>query len=138
MKALKQQSKKTFIPNFGFPKQLVQPIAQFLSEQAKKLELRKKSISRDDPFEKIERGWDKAAPDTEVAERFGHESLVAVKDQLDRRLVQSRKALTRIKLGKYGMCEACGRMIDTDRLMIYPEATLCVECEKKREGKKKS
>jgi len=24
-------------------------------------------------------------------------------------------------------------MIDTDRLMIMPEATLCVDCEKKRE-----
>ena len=44
-----------------------------------------------------------------------------------------RKALTRIRFGKYGLCERCGKFIDTDRLMIMPETTLCVECEKKRE-----
>ncbi len=122
---------------FAFPKKLVEPIGQFLMDQAKKLELRKKDMSQDDPFEKIERGGDKAAPDREVAERFGHESLVAVKDQIDRRLVQIRKALTRIKVGRYGTCESCGKMIDTDRLMIYPEATLCVECGNKKEKKRK-
>ena len=42
--------------------------------------------------------------------------------------VQIRKALTRVRLGTYGTCEDCGKMIDTDRLMIYPEATLCVAC----------
>ena len=41
-----------------------------------------------------------------------------------------------IKNKGYGICEDCGKMIDTDRLMIYPEATLCVSCEAKKEKKR--
>ena len=53
--------------------------------------------------------------------------------QMERGIIQTRKALSRIKIGKYGICEDCGQMIDTDRLMIYPEATLCAKDARKRE-----
>ncbi|MBI4999343.1 TraR/DksA C4-type zinc finger protein [Candidatus Gottesmanbacteria bacterium] len=33
----------------------------------------------------------------------------------------------------YGICERCGKMIDTDRLAVMPAAELCLECEKKKE-----
>jgi len=56
--------------------------------------------------------------------------------QVNRKIVQTRRALTRIKIGKYGICEKCGNLIDTDRLMVMPEATLCVNCERKKEKKK--
>lgn len=128
--------KKSNFISIKFPSRLVKPIGKFLKDQAKKLERRKKDISKDDPFVNIDRGGDKAAPDTEVTDRLRHESLTAVGDQIDRRLVQIRKALTMIKIGKYGNCEKCGRMIDTDRLMIFPEVTICLSCEKKLEKKK--
>jgi len=131
------KSKRKFIPDFSFPYRLVKPVADFLKEQAKRLEVRKKRISQDDPFVKIDRGTDKASPDKEVIDRVRHESLTALKAQIDRRLVQIRKALSRIKVGKYGICEKCSAMIDTDRLMVFPEATMCVTCEKKAEKKKK-
>ena len=60
-------------------------------------------------------------------------SVNILSEELERKIIQTRKALTRIKIGKYGICEDCGEMIDTDRLMIYPEATLCAKCQKKRE-----
>ena len=41
--------------------------------------------------------------------------------------------MSRIKIGKYGLCERCAKFIDTDRLMILPESTLCVVCEKLKE-----
>ncbi len=130
-------AKKAFSPKFRFPMKLVRPIGDFLIEQAKRLERRKRSIAADDPYDKIDRGTDKASPDKEVVDQDRHESLNATKEQIDRKLVQIRKALSRLKIGKYGICESCGRMIDTDRLMIYPEATLCVKCERKKEKKKK-
>jgi DnaK suppressor protein len=76
---------------------------------------------------------DNASPDTDAAEQFGHARVSAIKEQLDKKMIQTKKALARVKIGKYGICEDCGKMIDTDRLMIYPEATLCVKCETKRE-----
>lgn len=37
-------------------------------------------------------------------------------------------ALSRIKTGKYGICESCGAAIPLERLDVLPYSTLCVEC----------
>jgi DnaK suppressor protein len=99
------------------------------------LEKRKKDIESEDPFKDTSRIADNASPDADAAEQFGHARTTAIKEQLDRKIVQTKKAMTKVKLGTYGICENCGNMIDTDRLMIYPEATLCIKCEKKQEKK---
>ncbi|OGM20149.1 hypothetical protein A2863_00815 [Candidatus Woesebacteria bacterium RIFCSPHIGHO2_01_FULL_38_9b] len=117
----------------NFPSKLLKPVTVFLQEQLHKLELRKKEIEDDDPFKDSTRLMDNASPDADAAEQFGHARASAIKEQLDRRIIQTRKALTRIKIGKYGICEDCGKMIDTDRLMAYPEATLCAKDQAKRE-----
>ena len=117
----------------AFPANLLSPIGKFLQDRLKLLERRKKDVEKEDPFKDIHRLVDNASPDADAAEQFGHARTSAIREQLDRRIIQTRKALSRVKIGKYGICEDCGQMIDTDRLMIYPEATLCVSCEKKRE-----
>jgi RNA polymerase-binding transcription factor DksA len=116
-----------------FPASVLKPIADFLIGELKKLELRKKNLSQADPFNDTDRLIDNASPDTDASEQFGHQNVSALKSQVDRQLIQIRKALTRIKIGKYGICESCGKMIDTDRLMVMPETTLCAECAKKKE-----
>ena len=115
-----------------FPKTLLIPVANFLNGQLKNLYKRKKDIEKEDPFSQDSRVTDNAAPDTEADDQFGHARTSAIKQQIIRNIIQTRKALSRVKIGKYGICENCGRMIDTDRLMIYPEATICVNCERKR------
>ena len=117
----------------SFPANLVAPIAGILKSSLKKLEIRKKEISKEDPFIDKSRVLDNASPDTDAEEQFGHARTSAIREQIDRQIIQTRKALTRIKIGKYGICEDCGNMIDTDRLMAYPEATLCKACKAKRE-----
>lgn len=116
-----------------FPSRLIRPVGQFLNDRLKELQKRKKDIEKEDPFRNLQRIVDNASPDTEAEEQFGHARTSAIKEQLDKRIIQIRKALSRIKIGKYGICEDCGEMIDTDRLMIYPEATLCAKCQNKRE-----
>jgi len=120
-------------PVVKFPDSVLKPIADFLKGELKKLDLRKKSLSRVDPFNDPDRVIDNAAPDTDASEQFGHQTVSALESQIDRQLIQIRKALARIKIGKYGICESCGKMIDTDRLMVMPETTLCAECAKKKE-----
>jgi len=39
-------------------------------------------------------------------------------------------ALEKIKKGKYGICEKCGKEIEEKRLEVYPEARLCQKCKK--------
>ena len=116
-----------------FPANILAPIKQFLSKEERRLKKRKASIVKEDPFQDVRRVGDNAATDAEATEQVGHERSQAVKKEVDRKLIQIRKALTRIKLGNYGSCEKCGRMIDTDRLMVVPEAALCVKCGKKKE-----
>lgn len=130
-KVLKQQ--KT---SLSFPKKLLVPIGEFLSFQLKRLENRRQEIEKDDPFVNG-RSDNFASPDTTAAEQFGHARSEAIRQEIDKKIVQVRKALARVKIGNYGICESCGDMIDTDRLVVFPETTLCVRCERKREGKRK-
>lgn len=116
-----------------FPANLLAPVSKFLQDRLIKLEKTKKNIEKEDPFRDTDRLVDNASPDTDAAEQFGHARVSAIKKQLDRKIIQTRKALTRLKIGKYGICENCGEMIDTDRLLVYPEATLCVKCQKEKE-----
>ncbi|TEU03037.1 hypothetical protein E3I18_00015 [Candidatus Woesebacteria bacterium] len=129
----KKKAKKKNPKVVKFPANLVAPVGKFLQGRLKRLEKRKKVIEKEDPFRNTSRVTDNASPDTDAAEQFGHARVSAIKEQLDKKMIQTKKALARVKIGKYGICEDCGKMIDTDRLMIYPEATLCVKCETKRE-----
>jgi len=45
--------------------------------------------------------------------------------------IQVKRALAAIKVGKYGVCEVCGKPIDKARLQAYPEATTCIDCANK-------
>jgi len=116
-----------------FPMNILRPIGDFLSGEIKKLERRKKELSTSDPFTDTSRVIDNAASDQDATEQVGHAQVSAMQIQVDRKLIQLKKALSQIKIGKYGICEKCHRMIDTDRLMVMPEATLCAQCAKKKE-----
>jgi DnaK suppressor protein len=128
-----KSSKKDGRDILAIPANLLAPIGRFLQGRLRSLEKRKKEVEKEDPFENTARLVDNASPDADAAEQFGHARTSAIKEQLDKRIIQTRKALTRLKIGKYGICEDCGQMIDTDRLMIYPEATLCAKDAAKRE-----
>jgi len=117
----------------GFPAKILKPVAAFLSQEIARLERKKKDIVEEDPFVDSRRISDNASPDTDAVEQISHAKAKALENQINRKLIQIKKALTMIKIGKYGLCEKCGKMIDTDRLMIMPETTLCVKCEKKKE-----
>lgn len=116
-----------------FPARVLEPIRAFLTKEKEKLLRRKETLGEEDPFADIRRVSDNAAPDSDAAEQVGHERVSALQREVERKLIQIRKALTQIKLGRYGTCEKCGRMINTDRLMVMPETTICVECERKKE-----
>jgi len=116
-----------------FPANLLYPIGKLLSWRLSSLEKKKKSIEEEDPFKDTDRLNDNASPDTDAAEQFGHARSTVLRNELAKKIVQTKKALTSIKIGTYGICEDCGKMIDTDRLVVYPEATKCISCEEKRE-----
>ena len=116
-----------------YPKEVLEPVKNHLDQELNKLEKRKAELEVEDPFSDRSRIDDNAAVDTDASEQTCHMRVSALKQTIDRSIIQVRKAMSRIKIGKYGLCERCAKFIDTDRLMILPESTLCVVCEKLKE-----
>jgi DnaK suppressor protein len=46
---------------------------------------------------------------------------------------QVERALGRLQVGLYGYCEDCGRRIPEERLRFRPEATRCLDCQRRLE-----
>jgi DnaK suppressor protein len=120
----------------SFPLKILQPLIKFLRQEEKRLKKTEKSLDSEDPFNDPTRVDDNAV-DTDVVEQMEHERVSALKMSINKSLVAVRKTLTRIKLGKYGICEECNKMIDTDRLAIDLTADYCIKCAGKIESKKK-
>jgi len=125
----KNKPEKTAI---RFPASVLKPVGDFLVKEEKEILKKLHLLSKEDPFTNPARLADNAAPDNEALEQIDHLKNQSLQEQMKKNLIQVRRALTRLKIGKYGICEECGQMIDTDRLMIYPHATLCVKCEQKK------
>ena len=106
---------------FTFPLKLLQPLRRQLQVEEVKLKKRSRQLEAEDPFN-----------DTDAAEEFGHDRVAALKLEVDKTLINIRKTLTRIRVGRFGLCENCGNMIDTDRLAIDPTVSLCISCASKK------
>ncbi len=50
--------------------------------------------------------------------------------QLKKRYKEVQNAMTKIKAGKYGICEKCSVQIKKERLIAMPIAVLCINCAK--------
>jgi RNA polymerase-binding protein DksA len=126
---MEEKNSKSF-----FPLTVLKPLVSYLKGEEKRLHKAKNDLKKEDPFIVGNRDEDNSV-DADVAENVDHERSSAMRSQVTKSLIEIRKTLTRIKLGKYGLCANCGKMIDTDRLAIKPTAEYCVECEKKVESR---
>lgn len=115
-----------------FPKDLLEPLKNYLKGEEKRLVKAKKGLLKEDPFKSMKREVDNSI-DADVAEQVDHDRSWALRHEISKSIVSIRKTLTRIKIGKYGICSKCGKMIDTDRLAVKPTALFCVKCEKRTE-----
>lgn len=118
----------------SFPSALLLPLVSYLRGERRKLIETKKELKKVDPFVAGNRDADNSV-DSDVAENVEHDRAYAMRRQVSKSLIAIRKTLTRIKLGKYGICASCGKMIDTDRLAVTPTAEYCVGCAEKAEKK---
>ena len=105
-------------------------IKALLERRKKEIEKRKEELKKQDPFF-VEGRLRENEPAEDAAEQEGHGRVEALTFQLDKLLAQIKKALSRIGVGKYGICEKCRKPIDKARLEAIPMANLCVDCERK-------
>jgi DnaK suppressor protein len=53
---------------------------------------------------------------------------------IERETEQVEAAMRARQTGRYGTCQECGQPIPAERLAARPEATLCVECQRRLES----
>ena len=111
---------------------------QFVSEQKKRLEEERKKnlnqielLKKDDPFADPDHASDNAAVDTDVREQVGHDTIEAEIKDMKKRVVDIDNALKKINKKQYGYCERCKKPIFQARLKLIPEASFCIDCEKR-------
>lgn len=119
-----------------FPLNVLKPLRDYLKGEERRLLKQKSTLKKEDPFATMSREDDNSI-DADVAEQVDHDRAQAARSEVSRSLINIRKTLSRIKIGKYGICENCHKMIDTDRLAVKPTAEYCLACEKELEAKKR-
>ena len=67
------------------------------------------------------------------SETYEQSQNLGLAEQAFRAIVEVERALERINLGTYGICETCGRPIAIERLDAIPSAARCAECQSKEE-----
>lgn len=79
-------------------------------------------------------------PDYDISEDFEEAEVMnnkldnfKLKDDLEEVLKDVDLALSKMKKGKYGICENCKNNIELKRLEMYPFARYCMECMSKFE-----
>lgn len=116
--------------------QNIASIKRYLEDRRRQTEKRISTLKQEDPFSDTDRLTDNAASDTEAREEVGHERAEALGDELRGQLARVKRALAKIGIGKYGICDNCGKPIEPERLKAFPMATYCFSCEKEMEKKK--
>jgi DnaK suppressor protein len=86
----------------------------------------------------IEKERNEAEQNSDWLDQAAYESRIALLDRLSEWYIKDideiDKALDRVKQNKYGLCLACHKPIETDRLDFFPEAAFCSTCQEMREG----
>ncbi len=70
------------------------------------------------------------ADENEVADKFEEiEENAAIANQLENQLIEVKAALDRIKEGKFGLCEKCGKPIEKGRLEANASSRISIKHE---------
>jgi RNA polymerase-binding protein DksA len=78
--------------------------------------------------------YDNHLADT-ATETYDRELDYTLEENSEHVLSEINAALRRIDDGSYGRCTNCARQIPEERLEARPYATLCIDCQRQREGR---
>lgn len=78
--------------------------------------------------------YDNHLADT-ATETYDRELDYSLEENAEHVLGEIDAALRRIEDGTYGQCTNCGKQIPEERLEARPYATLCIDCQRQREGR---
>jgi DnaK suppressor protein len=115
---------------------------KLLSELEEKLKKEKSALTNElESFatedKHMKNNWDAKHPnseDTDMDEKADeaqeYDNLLSLEHSLELKLKDVNLAMEKIGKGEYGICEKCGKEIEEKRLLVCPEARLCIKCNK--------
>lgn len=110
----------------NLPASFIEQIANILHKKEKQLDAEQSQLLSEDP--NLMEGRDTVDEYLDDVQEDEIRTVHALRLQSVKNVKrQVRRALAKIKIGSYGICEVCGKEIGKERLMAYPEATTCVE-----------
>lgn len=118
-------------------KKLLKELKEKLEQEKKSLEEGLQRFAKKDPdlkddwnakFPSFDGEFGGAALEMAADEVEEYDARLPVEHSMETQLRDINLALKKIKGGKYGKCESCGKKINEKRLKIYPAARLCLKC----------
>lgn len=104
----------------------INKIKSLLTKKEKELDAEQRQLLSEDPY--MVPGRDNENEYIDDVNEDIEKNLTDIKlSRVNELKLNVRKALAKIKLGKYGYCDVCGGPIGEKRLEAYPEATTCVK-----------
>lgn len=112
------------------PLKTLDKIKKYLLRQQKEVDENLKEVQKDDPVAESSLA-ETSEPGTESWLAEGHNRAQVLMNQLKGMGSDISEALGKIKLGRYGKCQKCGKYIEISRLLAMPSAKYCLSCSKK-------
>ncbi len=114
-------------------KKLLEELKQKLETEKKSIQKELESFATEDPD--LKHNWDTKYPNREDGDKDDqadevqeYDNKLSLEHSFELKLKDVNSALDKIKSGKYGVCENCGKEIDEKRLLACPEAKTCLKC----------
>ncbi|HSX39629.1 MAG TPA: TraR/DksA C4-type zinc finger protein [Candidatus Saccharimonadales bacterium] len=127
--------RKSLMAQDNLPSNLINSLRQRLLSRRKSLKAEQKLLDVEDAAIISNRSDDNSESiDAAILGDSQEEITDARKTSVLRALVDVRRALAKMRIGSYGICEICGNKIDRARLMAYPEATTCLDDANKKQA----
>ncbi len=114
-------------------KKIIEELKSALEKEQTALKKQLATFAVEDP--NLKGNWDAKplnAEDTDLDEKAGeaqeYDNLLSLEHSLELKLKDVDMALEKVSSGGYGVCGKCGKEIEEKRLMVCPEARLCMGC----------
>jgi DnaK suppressor protein len=103
------------------------------TEVEKLVETRQEILQKMENLKEEMRMMAEPSADEADLDAYEREKTWALVQRLQSKLESIERAIQAAEKGTYGICSSCGERIDPARLEILPEATMCLECQRKFE-----
>ncbi len=114
-------------------------LRQQLEEERGRVQAAIDNLHEDHSGSLVEESGEETAFDNHLADTatdtYDRELDYTLEENSEHVLTAIDAALKRIEEGTYGTCTSCGKEIPAERLEARPWATLCIDCQRKQEGR---